>query len=345
MRPRLWLLPTFAVFALFSGCDEGPANPHAPVAEAPRDPYDPAPAASPAASKPRTGGAAAAAPAASASAAFDARLARIEAKLDETLKLLYDAAIAGDKRAQALSARLERLELKVDSAATAATDVEGQKALAERQAKLPAVSVAVLPETSLPPPKQAAPAWSEDQKKWIGKYEAKFGGDAKLTEGGQPSDLIGAKLPQTRFLSAAGGVLDINDYTKDKKKVVVVMLRGFAGSICLYCSAQTLALTRAEAEFKKRNAQVVLIYPGKAETVSMFLDAVTKLDPANPPTYPVGMDVDLSAVHLFRIRGELAKPTSIIVDENGIVQYGYAGANPTDRPSVKELLAELDKLK
>ncbi|HTL52498.1 MAG TPA: redoxin domain-containing protein, partial [Planctomycetota bacterium] len=242
-----------------------------------------------------------------------------------------------DKRYADMKAQLDQLAAQRAAAGTPA----GDPAVAP-------VAPAPAPVEAAPPEKRDAPAWTADQKQWIAKYESKFSGDAPMANPGQAeqeNDLIGSKLPQTRFLSAAGGVIDLNDYTKKKQKVVLVMLRGFSGSICLYCSAQTLAMTRAEAEFKKRNTQVVLVYPGKADTVPMFLDAVSKIDPKTPLTYPVGMDVDLAAVHLFRIRGELAKPASLILDENGVVRYAYVGANPADRPSVKDLLTELDKQK
>jgi peroxiredoxin len=56
------------------------------------------------------------------------------------------------------------------------------------------------------------------------------------------------------------------------------------------------------------------------------------------------LDVNLNAVKTLDIKGSLAKPTSIIVDEGGVVRYIYAGKSFDDRPSVKTLLAELDAL-
>ena len=57
-----------------------------------------------------------------------------------------------------------------------------------------------------------------------------------------------------------------------------------------------------------------------------------------------GDHVDLLAVRTFRVEGHLAKPTSIIVDESGIVRWAYVGRQPADRPSAAELIEALDRL-
>ncbi|MGH7143574.1 MAG: peroxiredoxin family protein [Planctomycetota bacterium] len=279
--------------------------------------------------------------------ALDDHLSAVEGKLDEALKVLYDVSVAEDQRSRKLEARLDDL-----SARLAAVQTGGHP---ETPTGTPTGTPAPTPGQTPAEPTPAAsskpvvglpaPAWTADEKKWIATYTARFEGSQPIATAPEDVDLIGSKLPQTRFLSVNGGVLDLNDYTKQKKAVVLIILRGFAGSICLYCSSQTLALSRAADEFAQRNAQIVLVYPGKADTVPMFLDAVNKLDPNTKIPFPIGMDVELSAVHLFRIRGELAKPTSIVIDATGIVRYAYVGQDPSDRPTVKQLLAEVDKLK
>jgi hypothetical protein len=50
------------------------------------------------------------------------------------------------------------------------------------------------------------------------------------------------------------------------------------------------------------------------------------------------------AIRMFDIAGSLAKPTSIVLDEQGLVRYVYIGQQPADRPSVKDLLAVIDGL-
>ncbi len=62
-----------------------------------------------------------------------------------------------------------------------------------------------------------------------------------------------------------------------------------------------------------------------------------------PLHFPVLLDVNLGAVEKFDIKGALAKPTSLIVDKEGLVRFAYVGESYDDRPSAKLLLEALDE--
>jgi peroxiredoxin len=152
----------------------------------------------------------------------------------------------------------------------------------------------------------------------------------------QRRDLLGKPLPQTRFLSADGGVLDI-DALRKQGPVLLIFLRGFSGQVCLYCAAQTTAISNSIARFNKSGIQVVVVYPGPVDAMPAFLAAVRSL--ANdPPLMPVALDVSLIAVRALQIEDNLAKPTSLYIDSEGKIRYAYQGNTIADRPSVDELL-------
>jgi peroxiredoxin len=157
-------------------------------------------------------------------------------------------------------------------------------------------------------------------------------------------DLVGQELLRTRFLAQSGRTVDVRDL-RGKKNVVIVILRGFdpEAGVCIACTAQTLGLLRAADEFAKRDAEVFLVYPGAADTVPKFLDAVSDLA-ASKDKIPLDilLDVDLAVVRDFKIEGHLARPTTVIVDKKGIVRFAHMGRNKTDRPTVPEILAVLD---
>ncbi len=159
----------------------------------------------------------------------------------------------------------------------------------------------------------------------------------------QRPDLIGKPLAQTRFLSADGTVIDLGAYAKSKKPVVVVVLRGFAGQVCLYCAAQTAALCNRIGDFRKAGAEVVVIYPGPAEAAPAFVQAVQSLR-KDPPPMPVALDVSLLLVRALGIEDNLSRPTSLVLDGAGKVRYAYVGKTIADRPSADDLLHEVDKL-
>jgi peroxiredoxin len=62
------------------------------------------------------------------------------------------------------------------------------------------------------------------------------------------------------------------------------------------------------------------------------------------PAFPVVLDRNLAAVDRLGIRGAKAKPSTYILDRQGRVVYAYVGSGQADRPSVKAVLDQLDKL-
>jgi len=159
------------------------------------------------------------------------------------------------------------------------------------------------------------------------------------TDDRQKRDLLGKPLAQTRFLSASGSVLDVAKQ-QGKKPVLLVVLRGFSGQVCLYCAAQTTAISKNFQKFNDLGVEVVVVYPGPVEAVAPFIEAVRSLA-KEPPLMPVALDVSLIAVRKLGIEDNLAKPTSLIIDKQGLVRYAYVGKTIADRPAVKDLLNEL----
>ncbi len=157
----------------------------------------------------------------------------------------------------------------------------------------------------------------------------------------QRRDLIGKPLPQTRFLSSTGAVLELQDYI-GKKPVLLVILRGFAGQVCLYCATQTAALSNNIQKFRDLGTEVIVVYPGPVEAIPAFIDAVQSLR-KDPPPMPLGLDVSLALVRALGIEDNLSKPTSVIIDKKGLVRYAYVGLSIADRPAVNDLLQEIGR--
>lgn len=147
------------------------------------------------------------------------------------------------------------------------------------------------------------------------------------------------------FIDTKGNKVAIGDF-RGKKNVVLVFTRGFPGQICPFCTAQTSRLLATYPEFTRRNAEVLAVFPGQKSRVSDFLKAVHAQNTAGPaePPFPVLLDEELAAVDRLGIRGDLAKPSTYILDKQGRVRFAYVGAHVSDRPSIKALLQELDSI-
>lgn len=131
--------------------------------------------------------------------------------------------------------------------------------------------------------------------------------------------------------------------------LVLVFTRGYSGGmICPFCTTQVAQLAANKQEFVDRDAEVLVIYPGSSEHLPDFAAAVMSVDREKADIaavkWPVLLDPDLQAVKLLNIAADLALPSTFIIDKQGNVVFAYVGANRTDRPSAKALLAQLDAL-
>lgn len=145
------------------------------------------------------------------------------------------------------------------------------------------------------------------------------------------------------FVDTSGQKVSLDQY-KGKKNVLLVFTRGFSGQLCPYCTTQTSRLIANYDEFTRRDAEVLLVYPGSKEQVPLFKEASIEASGKDSFPFPVLLDEDLAAVNRLGIAAQLAFPSTFLIDKQGKVRLSYVGTNPTDRPSIKALLDQLDSL-
>ncbi len=162
------------------------------------------------------------------------------------------------------------------------------------------------------------------------------------------ADLEGKPFPAATVSVVDGSKLSLMDMRRGKGFVVTVM-RGFKGSVCVYCVAQTKALAQCKAEFDALGVDVLVVYPGQKGNEQAFLaayaeesDELKKNDATIP--YRVVMDVDLQLVAALGIEGgDLAFPTTLYVDSQGVIRYAYTGQNRADRPPAQQIIEFIKK--
>ncbi len=156
-------------------------------------------------------------------------------------------------------------------------------------------------------------------------------------------------IAQLSFTDINGEPYDLKDFL-GKKHVVLVVTRGFAGSVCLYCSTQTSRLLTSYKKFAARDAEVVVVFPVETPEDSkrhkdFLVNVKNRLDtPVDKIPFPLVLDIELKAVDQLGIRKDLSKPATYILDKQGQVRFAYVGESLADRPSVKALLEQLDAL-
>lgn len=165
-----------------------------------------------------------------------------------------------------------------------------------------------------------------------------FKDDAKTNTQVAPGSL------EWKLVDTKGKEVDLKDY-RGKKNLVVVFTRGFAGFVCPNCSAQTSRLIANYQEFIKRDAEVLIVFPGPSDHVDDFVQASQVGAGVDAKVqFPILLDGNFVVVEKLGIRGDLAKPSTYILDKQGQVRFAYVGATTTDRPSLKAMLDQLDEI-
>lgn len=155
---------------------------------------------------------------------------------------------------------------------------------------------------------------------------------------------IGKPLPLMVYKNDQGVEVDLAEFRG--QRVVLVILRGYPGKVCIYCTAQTAALYEAGAvdAFARLGARLEVLFPGQKNGLSAFQEAVRRLSDADFPEYGMLYENDYIVGPMLRIEGSKVIPTTFILDEEGIVRFAYVAKSPQDRPSVELLKSELRKL-
>ena len=78
-----------------------------------------------------------------------------------------------------------------------------------------------------------------------------------------------ANIGQLTFVNRHGETVNLADYV-GKQNVLLVFMRGFSGAICPFCQTQTSRLISNYDKFQQRNTEILLVYPGAADTVEPF---------------------------------------------------------------------------
>ena len=254
--------------------------------------------------------------------------------------------VSTEQRLDTVEALLGRIDTRVDEllrrfqsgATPRASAPTPSRRIAAKPAQPAAPSQGAAQSKGSQPP--APQKWTQSERDLVPELIARYEKASRAPNVGKRRDLVGRPLAYTRFLQDDGEVLDLDDLRGTR--VVLIIMRGFAGAVCLHCSTQMLALVKNLGEFERRKTRVFVVYPGEAATVPMFMESVRALDPNFRPPFRILLDVDLAAVRAFLIEGSLAKPTTLIVDESGIVRWAYVGQQPSDRPSMDLVLRQLD---
>ncbi|HEY4308788.1 MAG TPA: redoxin domain-containing protein [Pirellulales bacterium] len=146
------------------------------------------------------------------------------------------------------------------------------------------------------------------------------------------------------FLDTNGRRVALKSYF-GKKNVVLVFTEGFSGALCPFCKTQTSRLIENYDKLQAMDTEVLVVYPGAREHVDEFIDAAkrTEKQQVDEVPFPIVLDEDMIAVDFFKIRSNLAHPSTYIIDKKGNIGLAYVGKDMSaDRPSIKAIFTQID---
>ncbi|MFN3243182.1 MAG: redoxin family protein [Planctomycetota bacterium] len=274
------------------------------------------------------------------------------------------AAMAAASPEQQLSLFVGEQRLDVSGEPFVAVTIDESAQPAGAPAPVAAAVIEQIDEQPARMPAAAQPQLTVKQKKEMDQYIDEYtngpkpgggmfsGGDYAPQAGsprpkggtGRREQLEGKPLPFDKMQAVDGGDVDLTAY-HGKQRVMIVVLRGFLGEVCCYCVAQTKALAKAKSKLEANNVEVLVIYPGPRENEESFRRIYEEEFGEGAPPYRVFYDQDLELVTRLGIEGDLASPSTFLVDENGIVQYAYVGEHRADRPATNKLIKLIEGMK
>lgn len=159
------------------------------------------------------------------------------------------------------------------------------------------------------------------------------------------SNWQGRSLALARFIDSDGKVVDLNAY-KSHKQVLLVVMKGFySQGICVYCSRQAAQLKDKTEAIRALGTEVFVVYPGREEHIPAFVRSIKELEKSQDPRFAlpfkVLLDLNQDVVRTLHIDGDLAHPTTFILDRDGVVRYQYTGRTLSDRPKIDDVIAKV----
>ena len=150
------------------------------------------------------------------------------------------------------------------------------------------------------------------------------------------------------FFGRDGSVTRLSSFRG--KPLILVFTRGFPGYVCPMCVGYTSQLAARQDEILAMGGRVAVVFPVRSRDRSVVGAFVSACDEVLAESgkealpYPVLLDLDAKAVDEFGLAAEnpeFCRPTTLIFDDEGVLSWGYVGAEPDDRPSVDSVLREL----
>lgn len=144
---------------------------------------------------------------------------------------------------------------------------------------------------------------------------------------------VGEKVPDFALASLQGQTVRLSDELR-RGPVVLVLLRGWPGYQCPFCTRQFADYLAHATDFERSGARVVFVYPGPPDGLKTHADAFIQ-SREMPVAFTFLLDPEYRFTHLYGLRwdapGETAYPSTFVLNQAGTVRFAKTSRAHGDR--------------
>lgn len=137
-----------------------------------------------------------------------------------------------------------------------------------------------------------------------------------------------------------GKPVELNQIARGRTTVLVV-LRGWPGYQCPFCTTQVYEYIEHAPQFDAQNVGVVLVYPGPSEQLAAHAKEFLQ-DKHWPSSLTFAVDPNYAFTEQYGLRwsapGETAYPSTFIINGDGTIQFAHVSREHGDRVSAAAVL-------
>jgi peroxiredoxin len=154
------------------------------------------------------------------------------------------------------------------------------------------------------------------------------------------SPTVGDRAPEARLTTVDGRTLRLSE-TASNGPVVLLVLRGYPGYQCPFCTRQVRQFIREAPKFTAAGAQVVMVYPGPPQDLmNRAMEFLS--DKPLPPGFHLVLDADYRFTNRYGLRWdaprETAYPSTFLIDRGGVILFAKIVKAHGGRASPQEIL-------
>jgi peroxiredoxin len=158
---------------------------------------------------------------------------------------------------------------------------------------------------------------------------------------------VGERAREFSLKDLDGKTVTLAEMTQ-KGPFALIVLRGWPGYQCPFCTKQVAELRGKAEEFRKRGTPVLLVYPGPIERLDEHAREFLKMG-GLPEGFRLVTDPDYALVNAYGLRWdapkETAYPSTFVIDAGQTVRFAKISKEHGDRASSQEILKALDAAK